>query len=293
MGKFFLLLFLVIFNAWCTDYPKIYSSLGNQLFDANTKFKPFLIDSVVGLKVYEFNQLSEQIRLNGIYLDSKSALNPFETQQYLLSLRELEKKYKEISYLLHQKLLHSIEENNYEDFHAIFITITNDILNRPNLMKEIISFYRQNRHNKTIPLLENILNSSTTFNKQKNINVNEVYTFKHLEGEKIELSMWQDNADAANIQLDWQDAIEYCQNLTLGGFEDWTLPDKTNLFKFFFSRPELKNHTEDLYWSASEESDTIAYRVYFNHNGSVSQASNITSDSKNEKWFVRCYRHIR
>lgn len=293
MGKFFLLLFLVIFNAWCTDYPKIYSSLGNQLFDANTKFKPFLIDSVVGLKIYEFNQLSEQIRLNGIYLDSKSALNPCETQQYLLSLRELEKKYKEISYLLHQKLLHSIEENNYEDFHAIFITITNDILNRPNLMKEIMSFYRQNRHNKTIPLLENILNSSTTFNKQKNINVNEVYTFKHIEGEKIELSMWQDNADAANIQLDWQDAIEYCQNLTLGGFEDWTLPDKTNLFKFFFSRPELKNHTEDLYWSASEESDTIAYRVYFNHNGSVSQASNITSHSKNEKWFVRCYRHIR
>lgn len=289
MGKFFLLVFLVILNAFGTDYPKIYSSLGNQLFDANRQFEPFLDDSHIGTKVQDFHRLSEEIRLRGIYLDSQQMSNPSEQQHYLLSLRELKKKHQEISYLLRQKLLQSMENNNYEAFCSLFTIIADDIMIRTNLRGEVLTYYRQNRHVKAIPVLEEIIHSASTLKKEEKKLLNEFYTLKSYE----ETSMWQDNADVSTIKLTWNNAIKYCQNLNLGGYDDWMLPDKTDLFDFFFSRPELNYHAEDLYWSSSEESDTTAYRVYFNYTGSVSQASNITSHLKSEKWFVRCYRRVR
>lgn len=242
MGKFFLLLFLVIFNAFGADYPKIYSSLGNQLFDANRQFEPFLDDSHIGTKVQEFHRLSEEIRLRGIYLDSQQMSNPYELQHYLLSLRELKKKHQEISYLLRQKLLQSMENNNYEAFCSLFTIIADDILYRTNLRGEVLTYYRQNRHVKAIPVLEDIIHSASTLKKEEKKPLNEFYTLKSYEETSI---------------------------------------------------PELNYHAEDLYWSSSEESDATAYRVYFNYSGSVSQASNITSHLKSEKWFVRCYRRVR
>jgi len=36
---------------------------------------------------------------------------------------------------------------------------------------------------------------------------------------------WQDNMDAKTVELKWEEAIDYCENLTLGGFYDWRLPN--------------------------------------------------------------------
>ena len=41
--------------------------------------------------------------------------------------------------------------------------------------------------------------------------------------------MWQDNADAKTVQENWKGAVEYCQNLTLLGFNDWRLPARNEL----------------------------------------------------------------
>ena len=37
--------------------------------------------------------------------------------------------------------------------------------------------------------------------------------------------MWQDNNDSQTIKKDWNGAKAYCENLTLGGFSDWRLPN--------------------------------------------------------------------
>ena len=40
---------------------------------------------------------------------------------------------------------------------------------------------------------------------------------------------WQDDADAASMRKKWIEAINYCENLTLGGHNDWRLPNINEL----------------------------------------------------------------
>jgi len=38
--------------------------------------------------------------------------------------------------------------------------------------------------------------------------------------------MWQDNEDTiTNNDMNWTAAIDYCENLTLAGFDDWRMPN--------------------------------------------------------------------
>jgi hypothetical protein len=37
--------------------------------------------------------------------------------------------------------------------------------------------------------------------------------------------MWQDNADASTVTRNWQGAIDYCESLNFGGYNDWRLPN--------------------------------------------------------------------
>ena len=71
--------------------------------------------------------------------------------------------------------------------------------------------------------------------------------------------MWQDNE---TVQKDWENAIDYCENLTLAGYDDWRLPNIYELY-FMFDRtkenPALDTnifiHTDTspgaFYWSST------------------------------------------
>ena len=37
--------------------------------------------------------------------------------------------------------------------------------------------------------------------------------------------MWQDNKGAKNGYHEWEDALDYCNNLDLGGYTNWRLPN--------------------------------------------------------------------
>jgi len=41
--------------------------------------------------------------------------------------------------------------------------------------------------------------------------------------------MWQDNEDADTIKKSWQGAIDYCETSSLGGYDDWRLPNINEL----------------------------------------------------------------
>jgi len=41
--------------------------------------------------------------------------------------------------------------------------------------------------------------------------------------------MWQDNGDVRALTTTWQDAIDFCENFTLGGYTDWHLPNINEL----------------------------------------------------------------
>ena len=42
--------------------------------------------------------------------------------------------------------------------------------------------------------------------------------------------MWADNIDTKNLKMNFNEAKDYCNNLSLGGFTDWRLPTKEELY---------------------------------------------------------------
>ena len=68
--------------------------------------------------------------------------------------------------------------------------------------------------------------------------------------------MWQDDSDAQTVQKNWQEAKEYCEALSLGGFTDWRLPTVeellsiTDMGRFDPSiDPVFQNVVNGRYWS--------------------------------------------
>jgi len=91
--------------------------------------------------------------------------------------------------------------------------------------------------------------------------------------------MWQDNNDTITAKKDWLVAIGYCENLTLGGYSDWHLPNNNELFGLADKSrvhpaidPVFKNVISGEYFSSSiycsNEEDYDALYVSFN-NGDV------------------------
>jgi len=103
---------------------------------------------------------------------------------------------------------------------------------------------------------------------------------------------WQDNADASSVQKKWTEAIDYCEALTLGGHDDWRLPNFHELY-YIADRTKrnpaidsaFQNVASRLYWSATTivDSKAFAWGVHFG-DGSDHW------DPKSDSYHVRCVR---
>ena len=58
-------------------------------------------------------------------------------------------------------------------------------------------------------------------------------------------------------------AAEVCYNLSLSGYTDWYLPSRDEINNSFFNYAQISTN----YWSSSENSSTLAWRVYFDGGG--------------------------
>lgn len=75
-----------------------------------------------------------------------------------------------------------------------------------------------------------------------------LYTFS------IDRLMWEDTKDAATKNTTWEQAYEHCEDLTLGGFNDWyipTLEQLESLYKLYKENEKLIHNGagEPFYWS--------------------------------------------
>jgi len=101
---------------------------------------------------------------------------------------------------------------------------------------------------------------------------------------------WQD--DNVTDTMEWQEAIEYCEDLVLGGYDDWRLPN-INELKTIIDRSRYNptivsafEHTGSRgYWSSTtdENGHEGAWFVFF-YNGDVYYGS------KDVNYYVRCVR---
>ena len=107
---------------------------------------------------------------------------------------------------------------------------------------------------------------------------------------------WQDNSDNNSTQKTWQEAIDYCEALTLDTHDDWRLPN-INELKTLIDRtkrePAIKENVFEyigtnnyyIYWSSSSfvGHEGGAWVVHFNY-------GDVDGYSKDGNYFVRCVR---
>jgi hypothetical protein len=104
---------------------------------------------------------------------------------------------------------------------------------------------------------------------------------------------WQD--DAVGSTMTWQSAIDTCENLTLGNYDDWRLPN-INELKSIIDRSNNNQAIKDgftntssgssYYWSSStrEYYKDNAWFVYFG------TGYYVYYDYKDDNLYVRCVR---
>ena len=109
--------------------------------------------------------------------------------------------------------------------------------------------------------------------------------------------MWQDDSDAKTVTKDWDDAKAYCQNLTLGGYKDWRMPNIKELESITYRekvKPAiyavfLNVAPDDQYWSSSYAEyvyvSSMGYFTVYSGNGGVSMYK------KDRGHYIRCVRN--
>ena len=101
--------------------------------------------------------------------------------------------------------------------------------------------------------------------------------------------MWQDDVKQS---LAWQEAIDYCEALRLGTYDDWRLPNKEELRSIVgkvryrpASDPAFKTVASEGYWTTTprEEDTDYAWMVDFEDGTDI-------FGYKTRSHFVRCVR---
>jgi hypothetical protein len=100
--------------------------------------------------------------------------------------------------------------------------------------------------------------------------------------------MWQDDSTAASITYAWTDAISFCENMAIGGYSDWRLPNITELRTIVdFSKQNntisdtFTNTASSHYWSSTtsayntDSAWTIHFKLGYDHQPSKTMATNV------------------
>jgi len=104
--------------------------------------------------------------------------------------------------------------------------------------------------------------------------------------------MWQDDNSVTTIELNWNDAIDYCKNFTFAGYSDWRLPSEDELLSITDDnrydpaiKKEFKYVNSSWYWSSTPylSNTKKVWNVGFSHGYGY-------YDGKIFSYYVRCVR---
>lgn len=108
--------------------------------------------------------------------------------------------------------------------------------------------------------------------KNQNISSN-IVSINGIANDGVTGLMWQDDSSVTTIKKDWNEAKPYCENLTLGGYSDWRLPNIFELSTLIDNTKSeepyvvdgIKNIDSNDYWSSTTYAEDTgdAGVVYF------------------------------
>lgn len=87
----------------------------------------------------------------------------------------------------------------------------------------------------------------------------------------------------ARQDMDWYSAIAYCDNLSEGGYDDWSLPSKEVLANFYNGNGSSKLGDTGFFWSSTPNDVGGAYGVSFS-------SGNVGYGGTSNSYSVRCVR---
>jgi len=134
-----------------------------------------------------------------------------------------------------------------------------------------------------------------------NFPLDSVYGRKYREGIIFDLNILQKEVKIVTAKqyeesLQWTNAVNFCDNLTIGNASDWYLPNLEELQdmrEILYARLKVGNFEDDYYWSSEtvDNSSNDAYGLFF-LNGNVGP---IEKDRQNPVSFnfVRAVRKIQ
>ncbi len=96
--------------------------------------------------------------------------------------------------------------------------------------------------------------------------------------------IWQDESDNKTLGMTWSEANQYCQNLDLGGYDDWRLPSIETLQELHNYKAVLTNLSTGTYWSST----TVDVRA--DHAWSAYQSGSVGQNDMTHNYYVRCVR---
>ncbi len=78
--------------------------------------------------------------------------------------------------------------------------------------------------------------------------------------------MWQDDSGVGSVSKTWKEAIEYCEDLDLAGYDDWRLPNINELLSIIDKskyNPALKDgfvqRSTNWFWSSTTRASYTDY----------------------------------
>jgi hypothetical protein len=88
--------------------------------------------------------------------------------------------------------------------------------------------------------------------------------------DKSNLLMWQDNKDVVELMFTHKEAVKYCDELTLGGFENWRLPDIKELELIvdkknspYYIQRVFRNKLASGYWASNKLLRTFNFYAWY------------------------------
>jgi hypothetical protein len=106
--------------------------------------------------------------------------------------------------------------------------------------------------------------------------------------------MWQQSGATNN--KNWQNALKYCEDLVLAGFDDWRLPNIKELMSVAdynkanpcIDTTYFTNTANDRYWASTTYSNAFTDGLYVNFG-----PGGFTNLSKTNSYYVRCVRVVQ
>jgi len=93
-------------------------------------------------------------------------------------------------------------------------------------------------------------------------------------------------------EMTWQEAMNFCKNLNYGGYDDWRLPTRKELFSLVDDEKynpacKIDECKSKAYWSSTTYADytSFAWRVYFYY-------GNVNYGDKSDSYYVRAVRSL-